>query len=106
MKHQETMQASQLERAAFFLEEHPGFSPELIGPDAVVRGFRVGGCFLTIAEMELLVNAKPHFDTGAVALLMARQEFRWRWGVPLSDPRHDTEALPQEACRKAGRDKT
>jgi hypothetical protein len=106
MKHQETMQAGQLELAALFLEEHPGFSPELIGPDAAVRGFRVGGCFLTIAEMERLVNAKPHFDTGAVALLMAGQKFRWRRGGPLSDLRHHTEASPPEANRKAGRDKT
>jgi hypothetical protein len=31
MKRQATMQASQLEEFALFLEEHPGFSPALQG---------------------------------------------------------------------------
>jgi hypothetical protein len=106
MKRQETRQTSQLELVELFLEEHPSFSPELIGPDAVVRGFRAGGCFLTIAEMERLVTAKPHFDTTAVALLMARQQSRRAWGGPLINLHRDTEALPQEACRQAGRGKT
>jgi len=106
MKRQETTQPSQLELSALFLDEHPGFSPELIGPDAVVRGFRVGGCFLTLAEMERLVTAKPHFDKSAVTLLMARQEFRRRWGGPLSELHNNTEALTQKACGETRRDKT
>jgi hypothetical protein len=105
MKRYEAMQTSQLETAALFLEEHPGFSPELLGPDALVRGFRMGGCFLSIAEMEKLIAAKPHFEIGA-ALPITRTE-SWRSsGNPLSDLHHDPQALPKEACRETGRDKT
>jgi hypothetical protein len=100
MKRQETMQTSQLELVELFLEEHPGFSPELIGPDALVHGFRAGRCFLTIAEMERLVTAKPHFDKSAVAFLMAREQFRRMWGGPLSDLHHDTEGLPRKRADK------
>ena len=34
-------------------------------------GFRVGGCFLTLAEMERLLATRPHFDTREAALLLA-----------------------------------
>lgn len=54
-----TMQADRLEPFAHFLEEHPGFSPLLIGEDALVCGFQVGGCFLRIDEMDNLLAAKP-----------------------------------------------
>ena len=57
MKLQKIMQGSQIERCARFLEEHPGFWPELVGEDGYVCGFHVGGCFLTIDEMEKLVAA-------------------------------------------------
>ncbi len=68
MKCQKAMQASQLEEVALFLEEHPGFSPELHGENAIVWGFRIGGCLLTLAEMARLVAAGPHFDArGGIA---------------------------------------
>jgi hypothetical protein len=65
------MQASRLEEVALFLEEHPGFSPELRGEDAVAWAFRIGGCFLTFAEMETLIAVQPHFDAREARLLMA-----------------------------------
>ncbi len=71
MKRQGPMQASRLEEVALFLQEHPGFSPELRGEDAVAWAFRIGGCFLTLAEMQRLIAAQPHFDAREAALLMA-----------------------------------
>jgi hypothetical protein len=59
MKRQRIMRASQIERFALFLAEHPGFWPELVGEDALVCGFHVGGCSLTIDEMERLVASQP-----------------------------------------------
>jgi hypothetical protein len=54
----ETIRADQLETFAHFLEEHPSFSPLLFGEDALVCGFQVGQCLLSIEEMEQLVNTK------------------------------------------------
>lgn len=71
MKRQATMQASQLEEFALFLEEHPGFSPALKGEDALVCGFRAGECLLTLAEMGRLIATQPHFDAREAALLLA-----------------------------------
>lgn len=62
MKGQRTVHARQLEEVALFLEEHPGFSPELKGEDALVCGFCIGASFLSIAGMIRLVAARPHFD--------------------------------------------
>jgi hypothetical protein len=59
MKRQRIMRASQIGRFALFLMEHPGFWPELAGEDALVCGFHVGGCFITIDEMEKLIAAQP-----------------------------------------------
>jgi hypothetical protein len=50
------MQARQVKKFARFLEEHPGFSPELVGQDANVCGFRVGHCLLSVDEMERLID--------------------------------------------------
>jgi hypothetical protein len=50
------MRTSQVEKFARFLEEHPGFSPELIGDNAYVCGFRVGECVLSVDEMERLID--------------------------------------------------
>ena len=71
MKRQATIQADHLEKFACFLEEHPGFSPELKGEDALACGFRIGECFLTIEEMDRLIAARPFLDAGAAALLLA-----------------------------------
>lgn len=76
MKRQGAMQAEQLERFARFLEEHPAFSPLLIGNDALVYGFQVGVSCLEIAEMETMIAAQPHFDAQQAALLLAP------WGAP------------------------
>jgi len=59
MKRQRIVRGSQIERFALFLAEHPGFWPELVGEDALVCGFHVGGCFLSIDDMEKLVAAQP-----------------------------------------------
>ena len=59
MKGQRTMQPHQREQLARFLEEHPGFSPLLMGKDALVCGFQVGGSYLRIEEMERLIAAQP-----------------------------------------------
>ncbi len=60
MKTQATMHPRQLEMFARFLEDHPGFWPELAGVNAMVCGFHVGGCFLTIDEMDKLVASRLH----------------------------------------------
>ena len=66
-----TMSAGQLEKFARFLATHPGFYPELIGQNAMVSGFRVGGCFLSIEEMDEFVSTEPHFAAHEAALLLA-----------------------------------
>jgi hypothetical protein len=58
MKWQGTMQPSQMEKFAGFLEEHPGFSPELISEEAVVCGFHLGESFLTVREMGKLAGSQ------------------------------------------------
>ncbi len=59
MKRQSIMRSNQLEKFAVFIMEHPGFWPELVGQDALVCGFHVGSCFLTVDEMEKLIAAEP-----------------------------------------------
>jgi hypothetical protein len=71
MKRQATLQPHQLERFVKFLEEHPGFSPTLIGEDALVCGFQVGGSFLAIDELEKMIATEPHFDEQEAALLLS-----------------------------------
>ena len=79
MKRQGTMQGYQLEKFARFLEEHPGFSPLLMGEDALVCGFQVGGGYLRIEEMDRLIATQPQFDARQAALLLARSGvFRMR----------------------------
>ena len=70
MKRQATMQTHQLATFARFLEEHPGFSPLLLGEDALVCGFQVGGSLLSIDEMERLIAIQPQFDAWEAALLL------------------------------------
>jgi hypothetical protein len=55
-----TMPAAQLEKFARFLEVHPGFYPELEGQNAAISGFRVGGCFLSVSEMDELISTQSH----------------------------------------------
>ncbi len=62
MKKNVTMQAHQMEKFARFLEEHPGFAPLLMGQDALVCGFQVGGSYLRVEEMECLIATQPQFD--------------------------------------------
>ena len=71
-----TMSACQLEKFARFLDEHPGFYPELEGENAVISGFRVGGCFLSIAEMDDFISTQPHFVPREAALLLTAQPTR------------------------------
>jgi hypothetical protein len=68
MKILATMQADRLEQFARFLETHPGFYLELDGEDALVCGFHVGGCFLTITEMDRFVSSQPHLAPHEAAL--------------------------------------
>ena len=56
MKTLTAMRTSQVEKFTRFLEEHPGFSPELIGDNASVYGFRFGEYVLSVDEMERLVD--------------------------------------------------
>jgi hypothetical protein len=56
MKTLTAMRSSQIGKLARFLEEHPGFSPELIGDNAQVYGFRVGKTLLSVDEMEGLIE--------------------------------------------------
>jgi hypothetical protein len=65
------MSAAQLEKFAHFLETHPGFYPELKGENATICGFRVGGCFLSVGEMDEFISTEPHFAAHETALLLA-----------------------------------
>jgi hypothetical protein len=81
MKPHATMQADQLEKFARFLDVHPGFYPELEEENAMVCGFHVGGCFLSIAEMDRFVSRQPDsapretklFGPGILGLAEARR---------------------------------
>lgn len=70
MKTPSAIPPGQLQKIARFLEEHPGFWPELTGEDALLCGFHVGGCFLTIGDMDRLISSRPCFDTRETALLL------------------------------------
>ena len=73
---QYTIPAGQLEKFARFLEVHPGFYPELEGENAVISGFRVGGCFLSVAEMDQFISTQPHFVPHEAALLLTAPSAR------------------------------
>jgi hypothetical protein len=67
MNAQPIMHARQLEKVARFLDEHPCFSPLLIGQDALACGFQVGECFLAIDEMEFLIDEATSREAPEVA---------------------------------------
>jgi len=67
MKTLTAMRISQIGKFARFLDEHPGFSPELIGENADVYGFHVGESLLSVDEMERLIDTPV--DVAAAALL-------------------------------------
>jgi hypothetical protein len=71
MEMDSTKSAGQLEKFARFLEMHPGFYPELKGENAVISGFRVGGCFLSVGEMIEFISIRPE-----AALLLTLQPTR------------------------------
>jgi hypothetical protein len=56
MKTLTARRTSQIGKFSRFLEEHPGFSPELIGENADVYGFRVDKSLLSVDEMEGLID--------------------------------------------------
>ena len=73
---QSTMAANQLEKLARFLEVHPGFYPELEEENGIISGFRVGRCFLSVAEMDEFISTQPHFVPHEVAQLLTAQSNR------------------------------
>ena len=62
MKWHTGIHANLLSKLARFLAEHAGCWPELVGEDAVICGFHVGSCTLTIDEMERLIAARPTIE--------------------------------------------
>ena len=64
------MSAGQLEKFARFLKMHPGFYPELIEENTEIFGFRVGGCFLSVCEMNEFIATQPQFTAHEAALLL------------------------------------
>jgi len=70
---QSTMSAGQLEKFARFLEMHPSFYPELNEENGVISGFRVGGCLLSVGEMDEFISIQPHFAPREAALLLTAQ---------------------------------
>ena len=82
MKTPRAMQVSQIEKFALFLDEHPAFSPELMGDDAYVYGFRVGESFLSVSEMEKLIDTPVDGQCAAllqsVLLSVSRRGRPWR----------------------------
>jgi hypothetical protein len=57
MKTARTNDAQKLRELAQFLDEHPGFSP-LFSDEAILCGFRVGGCDVSLPEMDLLIGSR------------------------------------------------
>jgi len=53
-----TMDAHQPGELARFLDDHPAFSPTFSSSsdDAILCGFQVGECYLTLDEMEYLLQ--------------------------------------------------
>jgi hypothetical protein len=82
MKTQTTMQADQLGRFAHFLEMHPGFCPELERDNAMVCGFHIGGCFLTITDMDSFISGEPHFAPHETMLALTAQPTMSNQKVP------------------------
>ncbi len=66
MKTLTIMRADQVGKFGRFLDEHPGFSPELIGENAYVCGFRVGESFLSVEEMERLIDTSVGQQTATL----------------------------------------
>jgi len=58
MKRENAMDAQQLGELARFLDDHPAFSPTFSSSsdDAILCGFQVGECYLTLDEMEYLLQ--------------------------------------------------
>ena len=73
---QSTMPAGQLEKLARFLEVHPRFYPELEEENGIISGFSLGGCFLSVAEMNEFISTQPHFVPHEVPLLVTAQPNR------------------------------
>lgn len=76
MKQECLMRPNQLARFAEFLEEHPAFSPLLVGESALVCGFQVGHSFLSTDDMESIIATEPHFSQREAALLLAPMGMR------------------------------
>jgi hypothetical protein len=74
------MQLSQLKKFALFLEQHPGFTPELMGENAYVYGFRVGESFLAVDEMEHLIDTP--IDMRSATVLRTSPAIASRQRVP------------------------
>ena len=73
---QSTMSVGQLEKFARFLEIHPGFYPELKEENGAISGFRVGGCLLSIGEMDEFMSAEPHLAPHEASLLLTARPTR------------------------------
>ena len=54
MKNRHSMTGKQLGELVQFVEQHPGFSPQLTGEDAILCGFQIGECVLSLEQMEQL----------------------------------------------------
>jgi hypothetical protein len=63
-----------LDEAVQFMDDHPGFSPVLSGDDAIICGFQVGECFLSIDEMHWLFATRP--DTHVPSLILWSERTR------------------------------
>jgi hypothetical protein len=70
------MQARQVRKFARFLDEHPGFWPELVGQDANVCGFHVGCCLLSVDEMERRIDTPVEARMAALLRVPTRTSSR------------------------------
>jgi hypothetical protein len=77
MESANVMDAHQLGELARFLDDHPAFSPTFSSDDAILCGFRVGNCFVTMDEMEYLLHAPE--ESHEPALVGAYTE--WAGGI-------------------------
>ena len=60
----------QFDKIAGFLDEHPRFAPMLDDPEALIVGFQIGACCLTLREMVKLADTAPRFDVVTSAMLL------------------------------------
>ena len=71
------MDAHELGELARFLDNHPAFSPEFCSDDAILSGFQIGDCVLTIEQMLYILHTPLEAPEPALAAVYSE----WAGGI-------------------------